>query len=222
MRIRKSKWFCSLYDGKYIPYDEETNILLDQLLLLHEEEGECGPWPLHDNKHWVKFSFKKGETGEENINITTSIIKQFNNKSCKGMGKKISCGVVYPYVDDPEEVYIPRIKNTNIPNFEAADKVDHLVFVVHGIGEALWSKGTLPGVGDITENASLLRNLTAKLTGEQQDNSGEFNQGRIEFIAISWYQVVHDTKLQGKLESVTQRNIPMVRTLANNVIVDIM
>jgi hypothetical protein len=138
---------------------------------------------------------------------------------------------------DPEEVW-------------CGTEADHVIFVVHGIGQALFAKSD-------TSFKHQTANIS-KLTMEQQEalfqTEQELRQGaqttavtpsptspanpvqplsilsrfgnkkRIEYIPIEWYDIVRseDSPLAKDLNLVTLPNIQVVRQIANEVVLDIL
>jgi hypothetical protein len=108
--------------------------------------------------------------------------------------------------------------------------VKHLIFVVHGIGEALFSRHDVK-ISNIIDNIDLLRSSIQQkqvdtyhrnLKQEQQQSSPPPH--RIEFIPIEWYSRIHDnnTSLMKSLQLTTLNTIPALRTIANDVVLDIL
>lgn len=114
--------------------------------------------------------------------------------------------------------------------------VKHLIFVVHGIGEALFSRHDIK-ISNIIDNIDTLRSSiqqkqvdtyhkNLKLPSHQQQSSSLSTSPphRIEFIPIEWYSRIHDnsTSLMKSLQLTTLTTIPALRTIANDVVLDVL
>jgi hypothetical protein len=119
----------------------------------------------------------------------------------------------------------------------ALGPVAHLVFVVHGIGEALFSKhegskSMIAGVLDQTH--TLRKDLQRKqLEGwkkecDKADKAGgtahPLPPARIEVIPIEWFSRMHDSSsaLMRSLKGSTLNTIPALRAIANDVVFDVL
>jgi len=115
----------------------------------------------------------------------------------------------------------------------ALGDVTHAIFVIHGIGEAMWSKEDTT-TNSIREESDVLRNTINKkkiLTWreeckrcEKQKKSLPSAPNRIEFIPIEWCDKVRSPShsLVNSLNAVTINSIPALRTIANDVIFDVL
>jgi hypothetical protein len=115
----------------------------------------------------------------------------------------------------------------------ALGSVKHLLFVVHGIGEALFSRedGYVPGVLDQTH--TLRSELQRKqLEGWKKQCEKAVIAGtdkppppaRIEVIPIEWFSRMHDSSsaLMRSLKGSTLNTIPALRAIANDVVFDVL
>jgi hypothetical protein len=103
--------------------------------------------------------------------------------------------------------------------------VRHLVFVVHGIGEALFSRE------DVTQFPSLVETLHQTRASIQEKQVAEWRRhpdqpppSRIEFVPIEWFDELHDSSssLMKSLRAATLPSIPALRAIANDVIFDVL
>ena len=111
--------------------------------------------------------------------------------------------------------------------------VKHLVFVVHGIGEALWSRKDV-SVPSIIEEMNRTRiaiqrkQVSAwKKECEKSKKNGEpepMVPYRIELLPIEWFDRIHSSSsaLMKSLKATTLQTIPALRAIANDVIFDVM
>jgi DDHD domain len=115
----------------------------------------------------------------------------------------------------------------------ALGPVKHLVFVVHGIGEALFSREEIKVTGLIeqthTARMELQRKQLAawKKDGEKADKAGTAKPpppARIELIPIEWFNRMHDSSsaLMRSLKATTLNTIPALRAIANDVVFDVL
>ncbi len=118
--------------------------------------------------------------------------------------------------------------------------VRHLSFIVHGIGEAMWSKEEVSTSSLIDEvnhvrttvykkmynNWKLECERVSKANKSINDTNPHFPPppDRIEFIPIEWYGQIHSSssKLKNDLISSTLTTVPKLRSIANDVIFDVL
>lgn len=120
-------------------------------------------------------------------------------------------------------------------------EVGHVVFVVHGIGEAFFSKQdvNLPGIAEqmnatrlliqkqqVAEHKANLAKLKPAKSDDNESGSAHLPPApeRIEIIPIEWFHRVHDSSstLMRSLRSTTLTTIPALRAIANDVIFDVL
>jgi len=111
--------------------------------------------------------------------------------------------------------------------------VNHLFFVVHGIGEALWSRQDV-SVPSIVEEMNRTRILMQrkqvsdwKKECEKAKKAREAEPpapNRIELIPIEWFDRIHSSSsdLMKSLKATTLQTIPALRAIANDVVFDVM
>jgi|LauGreDrversion4_2_1035121.scaffolds.fasta_scaffold11161_5 hypothetical protein len=109
---------------------------------------------------------------------------------------------------------------------QLSGSVSHLVFAVHGIGEALYNRQNDPQMGSMRfrGNCDLVReNLNSKLlesvVASRADKSNP--PGRVEVLPIEWSESIHSNFLDRRLESVTLPNLSGVRDFANLALTDV-
>ncbi len=107
------------------------------------------------------------------------------------------------------------------PILDQDDPVDHLIFVIHGIGEHFFTTDDLGlNLGTIIDCTSSVRSLADRIF--QLMPKEERKKGRLEFLPIQWHDVVHDKERSDAMEAVTQKTVPVVRAIANQLFVDIL
>jgi hypothetical protein len=118
----------------------------------------------------------------------------------------------------------PRIVKRGIDDFSIeegdCDKVDHLLFIIHGIGSVCDLKmRTVEEVVD--EFRSIAHQLVQAHYSTAYDNE---KIGRIEILPISWYKALHsdDSGIDEKLQSITLASIPRLRNFTNETLLDVL
>ncbi|GMI10514.1 hypothetical protein TrVE_jg12697 [Triparma verrucosa] len=108
-----------------------------------------------------------------------------------------------------------------------------IIFVIHGIGELVWSKTEVTFVPSMIEQMNTLRIDIHKRQLKDYDDALKKHREeggpepalpqKIEILPIIWYQVWHTgTDIKKSLDSITIRTIPVVRTIANDIIFDVL
>lgn len=126
-----------------------------------------------------------------------------------------------------------------VPNEDDDDieqEVEHLVLIVHGIGEALKTIDLINVVTlrSIIDCATSLRHLHREATGSTHfaDNvveeasaassTGSRRQPRVEFLPIEWHSKLHLEELDERIRNVTLPAIPKLREFANETVLDVL
>lgn len=117
---------------------------------------------------------------------------------------------------------------------ETLGPVRHVVFVVHGIGEAMWSRDDFtlaPSHIDITDNMRITLQKKQIEDWKKKCEAAEKSKqpkppppNRVEFLPITWYDQIHSSSnaLMRTLKGVTLNTIPALRAIANDVILDVL
>ncbi|NXJ16615.1 DDHD2 Phospholipase, partial [Odontophorus gujanensis] len=103
-----------------------------------------------------------------------------------------------------------------IPNGEQPLQIDHLVFVVHGIGPAcdIRFRSIVQCVNDFRSvSLSMLQAHFRKAQEQQQI-------GRVEFLPVNWHSSLHSTGVDVDLERITLPSISRLRHFINDTILD--
>ncbi len=115
----------------------------------------------------------------------------------------------------------------------ALGPVRHLSFIIHGIGEAMWSREEV-GTSSLIDEVNTLRatvNRKMYLDWKQDCEKCQKSKvkpplppNRIEFIPIEWYGQIHcsSSTLKNDLISTTLTGVPKLRAIANDVIFDVL
>merc|ERR1719186_44824 len=106
----------------------------------------------------------------------------------------------------------------DIPQGEEME-LDHLVFVVHGIGSACDSK-----LRSIVEVVDLFREMSAQLLDKHFENVyGCKKINRVEFLPVNWHTKLHQDKgTDAAISPLTLPSLPMLRTFTNSTILDVL
>eukprot|EP00536_Pseudo-nitzschia_multiseries_P005891 jgi/Psemu1/286085/fgenesh1_pg.120_\ len=109
--------------------------------------------------------------------------------------------------------------------------VNHVVFVVHGIGEAWFSRDTMPSMVEQMDKFRVtFRERQIAHWKKERDVARENGKqvptppNRVEFLPVIWYDGVHNDSysMRNTLTSVTLNGIPTMRSLANDIVVDVL
>ncbi|KAF2357050.1 DDHD domain [Trinorchestia longiramus] len=122
------------------------------------------------------------------------------------------------------ESQAPDVVKRGADDFSVADgeceQVDHLVFLVHGIGPVcdLSFRSVEQCVDSFRELGSELLNSHFR----QSVESGRV--GRVEVLPVSWHKALHSDAdgIDQRLKPITLRSIPMLREFTNDTIVDVL
>ncbi|KAM6331441.1 triacylglycerol hydrolase DDHD2 [Alca torda] len=103
-----------------------------------------------------------------------------------------------------------------IPNGEPL-QIDHLVFVVHGIGPAcdIRFRSIVQCVNDFRSVSLSMLQAHFKKAQEQQQI------GRVEFLPVNWHSSLHSTGVDVDLERITLPSINRLRHFINDTILDV-
>uniref|UniRef100_T1JH84 DDHD domain-containing protein n=1 Tax=Strigamia maritima TaxID=126957 RepID=T1JH84_STRMM len=119
----------------------------------------------------------------------------------------------------------PRVVKRGVEDFDNIDdgeamRIDHLVFVVHGIGGFcdLKFRTVTEVVDDFRSIANGLLHTHFRKHVEEQ------TIGRVEFLPISWHKTLHgdNTGIDAQLHPITLPSIPKLRYFSNDTILDVL
>jgi hypothetical protein len=144
------------------------------------------------------------------------------------------------------------VPNEDIDN--TLGSIQHIIFVIHGIGEALFHRTDIQITGLIEQTNILRTQIQNKQSVQYQkqcqsirnnkNNNKKKNSSnddttsslplppppkRIEFIPIEWFSCLHGNSnstnnhdLMNQLQLITLKTIPALRTIANDVLLDVL
>ena len=118
---------------------------------------------------------------------------------------------------------------------ESLGPISDVIFVIHGIGEAMWSREDFTYSNSLWEDVDGMRYEMQKRQLVEWHNQCKAAEkaglrksppppGRIEIIPIFWYDRIHSSSntLMRSLQGATLNSIPALREIANDVIFDVL
>ncbi|TYZ62563.1 hypothetical protein PybrP1_004764 [[Pythium] brassicae (nom. inval.)] len=118
-----------------------------------------------------------------------------------------------------------RLTPRNDDDDDIDEEIDHLVLIVHGIGDALKTIDIINVVTlrSIIDCASSLRELHREaLRSAHFDHLSPDEKPRVEFLPIEWHSKLHMEGLDAMIRDVTLPAIPKLREFANDTILDVL
>ncbi|KAM7017519.1 triacylglycerol hydrolase DDHD2 isoform 2-T3 [Tautogolabrus adspersus] len=200
--VRRCTWFYKGdKDTRFLPYPEDFSQRLEEAFMIAVTLDE---WK-------TKLEFPSGETV---ILHNPKLIMQYQ-----------PIGLQDEWVSSPSEQTRPRtVKravesiSVEIPDGEP-DKVDHLVFMVHGIGPAcdLRFRSIIQCVNDF--RSASLSLLASHYKRAQQDGV----IGRVEFLPVNWHSALHGdaTGVDEDIQRITLPSISRLRHFTNDTLLDL-
>ncbi|KAF3708464.1 SEC23-interacting protein [Channa argus] len=201
--VRRCSWFYKGdTDSRFIPYSEEFS---DKLETEYKKAVLTNQWHR-------RLEFPSGETI---VMHNPKVIVQFQPSSIPDEWGTTQDGQTRPRVvkrgidDDHDEV----------PDGEPT-KVDHLVFMVHGIGPVcdLRFRSMVECVDDF-------RNVSLKLLHSHFKKSlDEHAISRVEFLPVQWYSALHGdaTGVDRRIKTITLPSIGRLRHFTNETLLDVL
>uniref|UniRef100_A0A1B0GAQ0 DDHD domain-containing protein n=1 Tax=Glossina morsitans morsitans TaxID=37546 RepID=A0A1B0GAQ0_GLOMM len=200
IEVRRCSWFYKATDSKYVPYEEETSDLLEAE---YKAATESGQW--HNT---IILSM-----GEQVVFHGPTVIVHFqqqqNTDAWGGTSQTTSR---------------PRVVKRDLDDFNIEQgechKVDHLLFMVHGIGSVCDLK--LRTVEEVVED---FRAIARQLVQSHYKNSIEMGSvGRVEVLPVSWHSDLHSREvgIDEQLKSITLESIPKLRNFTNDTLLDVL
>ncbi|XP_041743871.2 phospholipase DDHD2-like isoform X2 [Coregonus clupeaformis] len=201
--VRRSSWFHKGdKDNSYTPYPENTSLVLEEAYMISVT--------LNDWKRKLEF-----HTGETVVLHSRKFMTQQQTIPSKDW-------ISLPSASEQSR---PRtVKrglegiSIEIPEGEPY-QVDHLVFMVHGIGPAcdIQLRGVVQCVNDF-RGASL--SLLSSHFKQSQDGA---HMGRVEYLPVNWHQVLHGdaTGVDEDIQRITLPSISRLRQFSNSTVLDL-
>ncbi|XP_062477007.1 phospholipase DDHD2 [Pezoporus occidentalis] len=198
--VRRCTWFYKGdKDNKYIPYSETFSQELEEAYMTAVTQDE-----------WKK----KLESPSREIIIL---------HNPKLMVHYHPAAPSDDWGSTPTEQGRPRTVKRGVENIAAEIpsgeplQIDHLVFVVHGIGPAcdIRFRSIVQCVNDFRSVSLSMLQAHFKRAQEQQ------HIGRVEFLPVNWHSSLHSTGVDVDLERITLPSINRLRHFINDTILDV-
>ncbi|XP_041642581.1 phospholipase DDHD2 [Cheilinus undulatus] len=200
--VRRCTWFYKGdKDTRFLPYSEDFSKSLEDAYMIAVTLDE---W-----KRKLEFP-----TGETVILHNPKLIMQYQ-----------PIGLQDEWVASPSEQTRPRTVKRGVENVSVEipdgepDKVDHLVFMVHGIGPAcdLRFRSIIQCVNDF--RSASLSLLASHYKRAQQDGV----IGRVEFLPVNWHSALHGdaTGVDEDIQRITLPSISRLRHFTNDTLLDL-
>lgn len=197
--VRRCSWFFKV-DSRYIPYEEGIAELLE-----HEYQEALA------TKDWHRRV--ELPNGEQVVFHDASVIVHFQQKAAPDSWGTPS-----------SPISKPRVVKRGIEDFQIeegdCDRVDHLLFMVHGIGSVCDFK-----FRTVEEVVDEFRSISQQLIqSHYRTKHDEGEVGRIEVLPVSWWNALHSTEsgIDEKLKSITLESIPKLRSFTNETLLDVL
>ncbi|XP_015280565.1 PREDICTED: phospholipase DDHD2 [Gekko japonicus] len=196
--VRRCTWFYKGEDNKYIPYSESFSEELEETYMICVTLDE-----------WKR----KLESPSREIIIL---------HNPKLMVHYHPVAVSDDWGASPTEQGRPRTVKRGVENISVEIpigeplQIDHLVFVVHGIGPAcdIRFRSLIQCVDDFRSVSLSMLQAHFKKAQEQQQI------GRVEFLPVNWHSTLH-TGVDVELERITLPSINRLRHFINDTILDV-
>ncbi|XP_045316198.1 phospholipase DDHD2 isoform X3 [Leopardus geoffroyi] len=198
--VRRCTWFYKGdKDNKYVPYSESFSQVLEETYMLAVTLDE-----------WKK----KLESPNREIIILHNPKLMVHYQPVAGSDE---------WGSTPTEQGRPRTVKRGVENISVDIhcgeplQIDHLVFVVHGIGPAcdLRFRSIVQCVNDFR---SVSLNLLQTHFKKAQENQ---QIGRVEFLPVNWHSPLHSTGVDVDLQRITLPSINRLRHFTNDTILDV-
>ncbi|XP_022287855.2 triacylglycerol hydrolase DDHD2-like isoform X2 [Crassostrea virginica] len=200
--IRRCSWFYKREgDNRYVPYEEHFAQKL-------EEEYHNA---LQYNTWHKRLEFPGGETI---VMHNANVIVHFTASSQPD-----------EWASTQGEGMRPRVVKRGVEDFQTINdgepiQIDHLVFVVHGIGDFCDVK-----FRNIIECVDDFRSISLSLLHSHFKTYVDQKRiGRVEFIPVQWHSALHGegTGLDKRLKAITLPSTPKLRNFVNDTLLDVL
>ncbi|KXJ22983.1 SEC23-interacting protein [Exaiptasia diaphana] len=199
--VRRCTWFYKGDGGtKFIPYDED---IAEKL----ENEFQS---TVHHNLWPRRIDLSNGEyviihNTNVMVHFKPSEVQDWSGEDIKARPMVVRRGIfdIEDSIDDGEP-----------------SQIDHLVFVVHGIGPIADLR-----FRNIVECVDDLRMVTLSMMTEHHDELAKGRTiGRIEYLPVQWHSKLHNdsTGVDERLHSISLKSITKLRDFTNSTLLDIL
>ncbi|XP_020283226.1 SEC23-interacting protein-like isoform X2 [Pseudomyrmex gracilis] len=202
--VRRCSWFYKgSTESRYLPYNESTAAKLEE-----EYKQACltNNWNRRidlNNGEYITF---------HSATVQAHYLQPTSSELAGSWGNSAGAATR------------PRVVKRGVDEFNIdegePEKVDHLLFLVHGIGSVCDLK-----FRTVEEVVDEFRGISLQLVQSHYRTACE--QGivnRIEVLPISWHTTLHseDTGIDKKLQAITLESIPKLRHFTNDTLLDIL
>lgn len=205
LSIRRCIWFSrGAHESRYVPYNEQQSQQLEEMYVRSVRAGEWhGSVSIGDDQGYV---------------VMHSPTLFVHHPGVTSAWESVSLP------DDPSRPRQVRrgwnsVEQASVPPDEAA-KVNHLVFMVHGIGPCCDLR-----FRPVNECVDDMRRMSEQLVASHFSGAVRGGQlGRVEFMPVSWYDALHsaDTGVDESLKPITLPSIPLLRQFVNGTVMDVL
>ncbi|KAH6947844.1 hypothetical protein HPB50_021736 [Hyalomma asiaticum] len=201
-QVRRCTWFYKLEgQNRFVPYEEHVAFILEDH---YRKAMATGSW--HQ-----KLELPGNQTV---VMHNASVMVHFLPSSHPDEWGNVSEGQTRPRV-------VKRgIEDVDTIEEGEPSQIDHLVFVVHGVGSVCDFR-----FRSVEECLDDIRHISLGLIKSHFNMpSQEGNIGRIEFLPVSWHSTLHGdaTGIDSALKHITLRSIPKLRHFTNDTLLDIL
>lgn len=201
--VRRCSWFYKgTNESAYTPYDESTAAKLEE-----DYKVAC-----MTNRWNRRIDLNNGEYI---IFYGATVQLHYTSTSPEASGS---------WSNSTGAVSRPRTIKRGLDEFHIEDgepeKVDHLLFLVHGIGSVCDLK-----FRTVEEVVDEFRSIALQLVQSHYRTASEQRVvNRIELLPVSWHTTLHseDTGIDKKLQAITLSSIPKLRYFTNDTLLDIL
>ncbi|XP_055678694.1 mucin-5AC isoform X2 [Lutzomyia longipalpis] len=198
--VRRCSWFYKAVDSRFVPYEEETADFL-------EEE--------------YKKAFTSGQWHKQ-LTLPDGDAVNFHGPNV--MVHFLQAQTPDAWGNTPQVTNRPRVIKRGVDEFNIEDgepeQIDHILFVVHGIGKACDFK-----FRTVEEVVDEFRSIALQMVQSHYRTSYDAGEiGRIEVLPISWHSELHseESGIDAKLKSITLESIPKLRNFTNETLLDVL
>ncbi|XP_039282161.1 SEC23-interacting protein [Nilaparvata lugens] len=197
--VRRCSWFVKgSLDSRYIPYEEKIATMLEEEYRIASTSNE-----------WNRV-ISLGEGEEIILHSATAIAHHVRSSSPDAWGNP-------PNMQKNPRVVKRGLDEFNFPEDEP-ETVDHLLFLVHGIGQYCDLKFRY-----VTEVVDDFRSVSLQLLQSHFRDATEMGTvNRVEVLPVTWHKALHTEDIDRKLHNITLSSIHRLRQFTNDTLLDIL
>jgi len=208
LEIRRCSWFYKISaEGRWVPYTEEMAKKLEKEYSTAMKSGRWQCKVVFDNGEWVMLHSPEVMMHFPTASATSGTLDEWGQ------------------IQSSDPALKPRIVHRGLEGLpDIADgesaEVDHLFFVVHGIGSKCDIK-----FRDVIEVVDGFRQMAEDIGGKHFAGARLASRAnRMEFLPVNWHKKLHgeDTGTDARMQPLTLRSIPKLRGFINDTILDVL